>query len=264
MTVASGRRRVGLIGHGAVGSVIAEGLERGVEQLSLAGVYAHSTVPDRYRIESFDELVERSDLVVEAASQEAVRAYGPTAVAAAKDLLIVSVGALSDPSLLTTLRAGMGRLLVTNGAIGGIDQLRAASLLSELDRVSLTTRKAPHALVRPWMSPDLLDRMDNGDEPTVVFDGPARDAVERFPASINVAATLALSTIGFDRVRVRLIADPSAVSVEHVIEATGPAGTYQFRFSNAASMTNPRTSAITPYAVLRGLSDLDAHTVIGF
>jgi predicted dinucleotide-utilizing enzyme len=29
-------------------------------------------------------------------------------------------------------------------------------------------------------------------------------------------------------------------------------------------MTNPRTSAITPYAVLRGLSDLDAHTVIGF
>ena len=104
MTVASRRRRVGLIGHGAVGSVIAEGLERGVEQLSLAGVYAHSTVPDRYRIGSFDELVERSDLVVEAASQEAVRAYGPTAVATGKDLLIVSVGALADPSLLTTLR----------------------------------------------------------------------------------------------------------------------------------------------------------------
>ena len=114
------------------------------------------------------------------------------------------------------------------------------------------------------MSPDVLDRMENGDEPTVVLDGPERDAVERFPASVNVAATLALSTVGFDRVRVRLIADPSAVSVEHVIEATGPAGTYQFRFSNAASRTNPRTSAITPYAVLRGLSDLDAHTVIGF
>jgi aspartate dehydrogenase len=222
-------------------------------------------VPDRYRIESFDELVERSDLLVEAASQEAVLACGPTVVNAARDQLVVSVGALSDSSLLAALRSGMGRLLFTNGAIGDIDQLRSASLLSELDRVSLTTRKAPRSLVRPWMSPDVLNRMENGNEPTVVLDGPERDAVERFPASVNVAATLAISTVGFDRVRVRLIADRSATSVEHVIEATGPAGTYQFRLSNAAaSGTKPRTTAITPYAVLRGLCDLDAHTVIGF
>ena len=125
MTVASGRRRVGLIGHGAVGSVIAEGLERGVEQLSLAGVYAHSTrarpLPDRIVRRARRTLRPRG----RSRQPRGGPRYGPTAVAAAKDLLIVSVGALADPSLLTTLRAGMGRLLVTNGAIGGIDQLRA-------------------------------------------------------------------------------------------------------------------------------------------
>lgn len=237
------RRRVGIIGHGAVGSVVAEVLDRGAPGIELAGVYAHSAVPDRYRAESFSQLLARSDLVVEAASQEAVRSYGPDVVQEA-DLLIVSVGALHDDALLSTLRGGAGRLFVTTGAIGGIDQLRAASLLGELESVSLTTYK-------------------HGAEQASVFDGYAREAVKRFPTSINVAATLSLATIGFDRVRVRLVTDPEVQHVEHHIEAHGPAGAYEFRFRNIASAQNVRTSAITPYAVLRGLGDLHAHTVIG-
>ena len=58
--------------------------------LELAGVYAHSPVPDRYLLDSFDELLERSDLVVEAASQEAVSSYGPAVVDARADLLVVA------------------------------------------------------------------------------------------------------------------------------------------------------------------------------
>ena len=263
MSTPNGHRRVGVIGHGAVGSVVAHALERGQVGLELAGVYAHSPVPDRYLLDSFDELLERSDLVVEAASQEAVSSYGPAVVDARADLLVVSVGALREDTLLATLRSGHGRLLVTTGAVGGIDQLRAASLLGGLEHVALTTRKAPRALVRPWMDAELVDRLTNGTEPIVAFDGFAREAVERFPTSINVAATLALATVGFDRVRVRLIAEPTAKHVEHLIEATGASGSYEFRFRNVASTLNTRTSAITPYAVLRGLVDLDAHTVIG-
>lgn len=259
-----GPRRVGVIGHGAVGSVVAEALEVSSGRVVLSGVYAHSEVPSRYRVGSLGELLDRSDLVVEAASQEAVVAHGPLVVARAIDLLVVSVGALRDEALLATLRTGPGRLLVTTGAIGGLDQLRAATLLAPLDAVCLTTRKPPEALVRPWMDADLVARLTTGDEPVVVFDGVARDAVERFPASVNVAATLALVTVGFDRVRVRVVADPAARHVEHLVEASGPAGSYEFRFRNEASPTNPRTSAVTPYAVLRGLVDLDASVVMGF
>ncbi len=264
MKASDGRRQVGVIGHGAVGSVVAEAIEQRWGNVELAGVYALSAVPDRYRVASFDELLRRSDLVVEAASQQAVASYGPAVVDASVDLLVVSVGALRDEALLARLRSGTGRLLVTSGAIGGVDQLRAASLLGGLDHVFLTTRKPPHALVQPWMATDLVETLRTTAEPIVVFDGFARDAVERFPASINVAATLALVTVGFDRVHVRLIAEPGATHVEHLVEAAGAAGSYEFRFRNTPSSTNARTSAITPYAVLRGLADLDADTVIGF
>jgi aspartate dehydrogenase len=253
-----------------VGSVVAGALEGGYPaadrpDVMLAGVYADSPVPDRYRTDSFDELLGRSDLVVEAASQEAVAAYGPATVDAGTDLLVVSVGALRDGALLDRLRSGPGRLLVTTGAIGGLDQLRAASLLGELDRVELTTTKPARALVQPWMDDDLTAALtDPGTtEPVEVYDGPAREAVERFPRSVNVAATLSLTTVGFDRVRVRLVADPAADHVEHRIEASGAAGSYRFRFRNVPSDANVRTSAVTPYAVLRGLGDLDAHVVIG-
>ncbi|MEZ5144259.1 MAG: aspartate dehydrogenase domain-containing protein [Acidimicrobiales bacterium] len=257
-------RRVGVIGHGAVGSVVAEALDRGVPGLVLAGVHARSPVPDRYRAGSFDELLSGADLVVEAASQEAVASYGPAVVAAGADLLVVSVGALRDDGLLATLGRGAGRLLVTTGAIGGVDQLRAAALLGSLDEVSLTTTKPPRALVRPWMSAAEAAAVEEATAPVAVYDGPAREAVERFPTSVNVAATLSLVTIGFDRVHVRLVADPATDHVEHHIVARGAAGDYEFRFRNVPSPANVRTSAVTPFAVLRGLADLDAHTVIGF
>jgi aspartate dehydrogenase len=258
------RTRVGIIGHGAVGSVIAEHLaDRRVDGCVLAGVHAHSPVPDRYRAPSFDALLAASDLVVEAASQEAVAAYGPAVVEAGADLLVVSVGALRDDALLARLHGGAGRLLVTTGALGGVDHLRAAALGRGLDRVRLTTTKRPAALVEPWMDAELAEQVGTTDQPLTVFDGAAREAVERFPTSVNVAATLALVTVGFDRVRVRLVADPAAERVEHLVEAEGPLGAWSFSIANVASVANPRTSAITPYAVLRALGDLGAHVIIG-
>jgi aspartate dehydrogenase len=257
------RRRIGVIGHGAVGSVIAEQLARGLAGCELAGVHAHSPVPDDHRVPSFEELLATSDLVVEAASQEAVASYGPAVVEAGVDLMVVSVGALRDDAISSRLRSAPGRLLVTTGALGGVDQLRAATLGGGLDRVSLSTRKPPPALVEPWMDAGLVRRLQAGEEEIVVFDGVARQAVERFPTSVNVAATLALVTVGFDRVQVRLVADPATHHVEHLVEAVGPLGSWSFSIRNVASPDNPRTSAITPYAVLRALADLEAHTVIG-
>jgi aspartate dehydrogenase len=259
----TGLTRVGVIGHGAVGSVVAERLAAGVAGCELAGVHAHSPVPDRYRAASFDALLATSHLVVEAASQEAVASYGPAVVEAGADLVVVSVGALRDDDLLTRLRAGEGRLLVTTGALGGIDHLRAAALGGGLDRVTLTSRKPPPAFIEPWMDSDLVRRLRAADEMVTVFDGAARVAVERFPTSINVAATLALVTVGFDRVRVRLVADPGAGRVEHRVDAGGSLGSWSFSIANVPSPDNPRTSAITPYAVLRALGDLGAHTIVG-
>ena len=257
-------RRIGVVGHGAIGAVVAGRLAAGMEGLALAGVHADSAVSAEYQAGSFDELLASSDLIVEAASQEAVAAYGPATVEAGRDLLIVSVGALLDDVLLSKLSTGDGRLLITTGAIGGVDLLRAAAMLGELEDVSLVTRKPARALVRPWMDADLVDALEHGDESVTVFSGLARSAVERFPESVNVAATLSLVTIGFDAVRVEVVGDPGADHVEHTVGARGAAGSYEFTLRNVPSPDNIRTSAITPYSVLRGLADLDAHVVAGF
>jgi aspartate dehydrogenase len=177
---------------------------------------------------------------------------------------VVSVGALLDDALRSKLSNGDGRLFVTTGAIGGVDLLRAASMMGELEDVSLVTRKPARAVVRPWMASEVVDALENGTEPVVVFTGPARTAVERFPESVNVAATLSLVTIGFDRVRVEVVGDPDADHVEHTVRARGAAGSYDFTIRNVPSPDNIRTSAITPFAVLRGLTDLAAHVVPGF
>jgi len=88
--------------------------------------------------------------------------------------------------------------------------------------------------------------------------------VAAFPESVNVAATLSLVTVGFDRVRVRIIADPAATRVTHRIGVVGAAGEWHLTLRNRPSAINPRTSALTPFAVLRGLHDLGATVVIGW
>ena len=50
--------------------------------------------------------------------------------------------------------------------------------------------------------------------------------------------------------------------MRHLIEVEGDAGHYEMHIANTPS-TNPRTSAITPYNVLRALSDMTDLTVVG-
>lgn len=261
-------RRIGLIGHGAIGSVVARALAEGFDpSLSLSGVVADLPgVPPEVAVGDVGELVERSDLVVEAASHGAVQAYGTRVLEAGVDLLVVSVGALVDDDLRGRLVAAAGdraRLLVSSGAIGGLDLLRAAAALGPLDSVAMTSTKPAANVIAPWMDDDLVAALRGATAPVTAFDGTARDAARAFPASANVAATLGLSTLGLDAVRVRVVGDPAATTVRHVIEASGPTGRYEIAITNEPSPLNSRTSAVTPGSVLRALRDLGARIVVG-
>lgn len=260
-----GRIGVGLIGHGVIGSEVAAALRAGrVPGHRLAAVLTSRSSSDvPCGVDSCEQLLARSELVVEAAGQQALREHAPRVVAAGLDLLLVSVGALVDSDLRVRLERGPGRVSVSSGAVGGFDALRAAAFDDGLDEVMLTTRKSPASVVQPWMSAQ--HRAEVLDARTVVsaFEGVAAEAVVRFPASVNVAATLALATLGFEGTRVRVLADPACVTNEHVIEASGPVGRYRFEFRNRPSSSNPRTSALTARALLRTLRDRDAALTIG-
>jgi aspartate dehydrogenase len=125
--------RVGVIGVGAIGAAVIGALRQGrIPGCILSGVLARSDLPKgirRFAARSLADLVDRSDLVVEAAGHSALASLGPPVIESGTDLLVVSVGALVDGDLYARLaKEDGGRLLISTGAVGGLDTLLAAML----------------------------------------------------------------------------------------------------------------------------------------
>ena len=98
--------------------------------------------------------------------------------------------------------------------------------------------------------------------PYEAFLGTARTAAIRFPQVANIAATVGLASMGIDHVQVRLMADPNARVKTHEISADSTVSRMQITMHNEFAPGSRTTSAVTPYAVIRLLADLRAHTII--
>src|SRR3546814_2686071 len=77
-------------------------------------------------------------------------------LAAGCDLRLFSAGALADPDTEAELakavaKPGAGRLLLTTGAVGGLDIIKSLRCAGEIDSVSLCSTTKPQALIQPWM-----------------------------------------------------------------------------------------------------------------
>lgn len=251
---------MGIIGAGAIGGAVARALDAGqVAGASLQGTFTRRAEAGS-GFQSIEDLVSVCDVIVEAAGHEALADYGPQVLDAGVDLVVVSIGALADAEVRDKLQtSGPGRMALCSGAIGGLDLLQAAALSDALTDVELTTRKRPSSL--PSAVASALG--SSLDVPQVVFSGTAREAALAFPENLNVAAALAMATVGFDRTRVTLVADPTISRTQHRIDASGPLGSYRFEFDNEPLLDRPSTSAVVPAAVLRTLALL-AGTAVRF
>jgi aspartate dehydrogenase len=192
------------------------------------------------------------ELVVECAGHGAVAAYGPALLGAGRDLVIVSVGALADAALQTTLEEaaagpGAGRMIFPIGAIGGIDLLSTLAPAGELE-VRYRGTKPPAAWKGTPAEATLA--LDNLSEPARFFDGTAREAAQTFPKNANVVAALALAGAGFEATRVELVADPSAAGNRHAYEVVSPLCRYSMEITANATPGTARTSATTAWSVL--------------
>jgi aspartate dehydrogenase len=240
-------KTVGLIGCGAIGTVLAEAVERKLvvcDELILFDVDAAKAEQLRSALRfpatvvaSLDEMLRRKPkVIVEAASQQAARDYVGRIAAENIELIVMSTGALLN------LDVDLSRVHVPSGAIGGLDALSSAALAG-IDEVVLTSRKNPRAL-----------DMDNV-EPQVVYEGVAEEAARRFPREMNVAATLAL-TVKPVKVRVRVISDPAVRRNTHEIQVAWRFGEMFLRFANEPHPDNPRTSALAAWSAIRLLQAL--------
>jgi aspartate dehydrogenase len=87
-------------------------------------------------------------------------------------------------------------------------------------------------------------------------------AARLFPKNANLAATVSLAGIGFDRTMIKLIADPAATGNTGVIEAVGAAGTLAVEAAGPAMSDNPKTSESTAYSMLHAIDNRSATLVI--
>lgn len=252
-----------LIGYGAMAQVICKYLP---ENLTLAGVIASERSAARLRealpgvevVTQFAELSVQPDLVIECGGQASVRQHGIAVVAAGLPLVVISSGALANDGfrqqLVQQAQQGGGEIHVPAGAIAGMETL-AAARIAGIDRVEYTSRKPPQS----WQGSLAEQAFDLAaiSEPTVLFEGNARDAALGFPANANVAATIALAGIGFEATQVRLIADPTIQGNQHELTAWGDFGELDIRVLGKPLPDNRKTSALAALSLVRQCQNLN-------
>jgi aspartate dehydrogenase len=240
-------KRVGLIGCGAIGTVLAEAIERKLVECRELIVYDVDPAKAQKLkaaidfpvmiVDNIDELLAQKPMVVvEAASQQAVKDYITKIVSSGTELIVMSTGALLD------LNVNSSRIHFSSGAIGGLDALSSAALAG-IDEVTLTSRKNPKAF-------GIYNT-----EQRVMYEGPAEEAARKFPREMNVAATLAL-TVKPVKVKVRVISDPTVQRNTHEIHAKWRFGEMNLKFANDPHPDNPHTSALAAWAAIKLLQTL--------
>jgi aspartate dehydrogenase len=248
--------RIGLIGAGNIARIIADNAE-GYEIFCVYDVVeeAAKSFSKEYNCkflkpENFPKL----DLVVEAASQEAVREYAEPVLRAGQNLMVMSVGAFVDLKLFESLRKiaekkGL-KMVLPSGAVAGLDGIKSASI-GGIEDVTLTSTKPPKGLG--------LDVKRK----TIVFEGPAAEAVKKYPKNVNVAATISLVGLGFDKTKVRIVADPTVTRNQHEIYVKGEFGEMTCTVKNVPSPQNPKTSYLAALSAVSAIKRFKGSIVIG-
>lgn len=261
---------VALISSGSIGSEPARAAQRGEAgpariiglfdeyvpgRSALAKELGQNREPAPAEVDSVSELIDLPglELVVECASQAAVTAHSEAVLSAGVSTLVMSSGALIPPDFMRAVMAAAEAsgacVCLPSGAFGGIDALRAAKAL--LEEVTIVSTKKPIALsgapgFAEWENVEIAG-------PTVIFEGPATEAVGLFPANVNVAATVSMAGVGPEATKVRIVADPNSPGNVHEIHAVSKAGKFSFRFENMPHETNPKTSFLAVLAAVETL-----------
>ncbi len=264
--------RVAIGGFGAIGKVVAQRLDRGIEGLTLAAVAARDAARAQAAMAGFvrpvpvvplARLWADADIVVECAPAAILRELAEPTLEHGRIVMVLSCGALLDNfDLVDLARRNGGRILVPTGALLGLDAVVAAAE-GAISSVNMITRKPPEGLLgAPYLVAHGIG-ITGLAEPKRVFSGTAREAARGFPANVNVAAALALAGIGPDRTTVEIWADPTITRNIHCIEVEAAAARLSMQIENVPSDDNPRTGRLTALSVIAALKKLASPLAIG-
>lgn len=267
-------KKIGLLGCGAIGTQIALAVNAKKIPAQITHIYDLDKTKSELLSAKLDKkpiIVDNPhmlssvdvDLVVEAASQEAVKNYALSVIQNRKDIMIMSVGALLDESVFEVLYDACNefkkKIYLPSGAIGGLDAIKSVN--EELDEVILVTTKHPNSLAGAKFFETANTDISNIKTATVIFEGDAKQAVVLFPVNINVAALLSLAGLGSEKTKVRIVADPHTDKNTHKIEASGRFGKITINVENVPDPQNPKTSRLAILSAIQCLKQICSEPI---
>ena len=263
---------VGIVGFGSIGSEVAKALINGVEDFSLYGITSRSKSNAQERIAKLDKnikiydletLVDNCEIIIDCAPKAAFRDIATKCINKERKLITVSgSGILDNLDLEELAKTKNSQIILATGAILGLDALRAASE-SNINSVTMTTRKPPNALSNaPFVINNNIE-LNNLLEPKLIFKGSATDGAKAFPANVNVAAAVGLAGIGAKKTKLEIWADPKLKRNTHKVEVDSDSAIFEMSIQNVQTPENPGTGKITGLSVIACLRGLKSSFKIG-
>jgi aspartate dehydrogenase len=264
--------RVAIAGFGSIGRLVGRRLDAGLPGLALVSVSARD--PDRARdhLNSYSrrvdvlpltELATEADVVVDCAPPLLFLDVMRPALRRGRTVVTVSATALLDHAdVIEEARRNGGRIILATGSVLGLDALRSASV-GTVHSVLMTTRKPPESLAQStWVKDHNIDTRAIT-SPTRIFEGTAREAARAFPDKFNLAATVALASIGPDHVRIEIWLDPTVERNVHRIKVDADSTRFEMEIQNIPNPGHEGTGPYTANTVIAALQDLVSPFRVG-
>ena len=267
--------RVALAGFGNSGQEVARRLTAGaIPGVTLTAVTARdldkaranaAKISPALKVVTLAELPEHADVIAECAIASALPDILKVCLGAGKTVIVVSAaGLLGMPDAEEFARRAGARLRIANGALPGLDALRAARE-DDIQSVKLTSQIRADSLAHEdYILGKGFDFVNNPpEEPVQVFHGTARDAAKAFPRHFNVAVTLSLAGIGFDRTEIEVWARSNLPGAVHMVEVQSDNIGLTMISQNRPSPTNPKTSRVVAPSIVAAIRAMVSPLVSG-
>jgi aspartate dehydrogenase len=273
--MATKRLRVGLAGFGSVGQFLARRLDEGaLPQAELTAISARdldkarrnaaSLRTVRPQIVPLAELPAHADIIVECATADSFPEVARTVLKEGRLLLALSAGGVpAFPDMLAFAEQHAGRIRIASGALPGLDSIRCAAE-GTIRSVKLNSRIKPASFIgEEYLDKRGFDFTKPLQAAVHVFAGSAREAAGAFPRHFNVAISLSLAGVGFDKTMVDIWADPTIPGAIHNVELEADEVVLSMTSRNRPSEANPKTSRIIAPSVLAALRSMVAPLHVG-
>ena len=269
-------RRLAVVGCGAIGSLVAELLEKQKSSFKVTALY--DIRPEAAELLSrklkskpkvcrhLSDVFSQCDWVLEAASVKAALPTAEASLKKRKPLVMMSTGAflLNQKRLSQLAQKHKTKIYLPSGALCGLDGLKAARQIGSIHSLTITSTKPPRGFAgAPGLTARQKKALAVAKAPFYLYRGDVWGAIQRFPANVNVAATTAIASREPQKLRVQVVADPQATLNQHEIHVEGDFGEFTTVTRNRPSAMNPKTSALAIQSALALFERLESYVEVG-